>query len=725
VSHGAFGAPGGLAHGSGLLFVSQLVGNAGFFTAVLLLARGLGAEGRGSVAFFIVTAMVLARLSRVGVAEATMVVAARDAESRPVLLANLLLFATASSILMAGVAVSLLALAADRLPAGIDPAILPLIVVAAWAFALVEALNAFLLGCSRFAQRAIITAFSPWLYAVLVAITLLPGGLTVASAAAVWTVAHIAWALLLIVASFRRNRVARPDFALLLNSIRFGLRAWLGSLSNFLNFRIDQLLLAFIATEATLGIYAVAVNASEILLYLPEAAAGALVPLLARSSAQERSAHVLRSFRVLMAVTTLAVVVAALAGPTLLPLAFGTAFGDSVVPFLLLLPGAFGFAALRLFSNALVASGAPGLSSAGPLVSLGVGIALDLVLIPRFGASGAAAGASAAFIAGGITALAIYRSRQPFAIRGLAPRLGDLQPRALFQAGLDLSLPLVLPVRTGIARARSIRWRMRGTPVADKGLRIIYYHRVSDEPDELAVTRRRFREQMDYLASSGFRVVDTVTAATLVRSGEPVERVIGCSFDDGYLDIAEHALPILDHYGFHATVFIVTGVLDGVASLHWYDTQPPLLTWQDVVRLDLRSAFRFEAHSVTHPNLLELDLATARAEIRDSKLTLEAKLGRPVEAFCYPAGLFSRRDRDLVADAGYTSAVSCEPGLNVAETDPLMLRRIQIDARDSLLDFQAKLGGGHDQPLAVRAFYRRLRYGRNALWAARAQGPLS
>ena len=43
----------------------------------------------------------------------------------------------------------------------------------------------------------------------------------------------------------------------------FGLRAWVGTLSRFLNFRVDQILMGFLASEAALGIYAVAVNASQ------------------------------------------------------------------------------------------------------------------------------------------------------------------------------------------------------------------------------------------------------------------------------------------------------------------------------------------------------------------------------------------------------------------------------------------------------------------------------
>ena len=82
-----------------------------------------------------------------------------------------------------------------------------------------------------------------------------------------------------------------------------------------------------------------------------------------------------------------------------------------------------------------------------------------------------------------------------------------------------------------------------------------------------------------------------------------------------------------------------------------------------------------------------------------------------MDAFCYPAGLFGARERALVDEAGFRTAVSCEPGVNTRATDPLALHRIQVDARDSLLDFRAKLLGGHDAPLPVRAAWRRRRYG--------------
>ena len=289
------------------------------------------------------------------------------------------------------------------------------------------------------------------------------------------------------------------------------------------------------------------------------------------------------------------------------------------------------------------------------------------------------------------------------------PREGDVDLDSPIR-GIGPSLPY--PVKAAVTRVRSALWLTRSRGHAnDSGLRVLFYHRVSEDRDDLAVHPRRFREQMDYLAGAGYRVVDIVQIADLLDAGEAPTRTVGLNFDDGYLDVAEHALPVLAEYGFRATVFIATGVTDGRASFAWYRRQPPLLTWAEIAELDRGGTLEFEAHTVTHPNLLAVDDRRAAAEIADSKRELKALLGRPVTALSYPAGLFGQRERRLAAEAGYRVAVSCEPGVNLPNTDRFALRRRQIDARDRLIDFRAKLSGGHDTPLPLRGTYRRLRYG--------------
>ena len=277
------------------------------------------------------------------------------------------------------------------------------------------------------------------------------------------------------------------------------------------------------------------------------------------------------------------------------------------------------------------------------------------------------------------------------------------------QERLTLGPTWVQAVKPALTRARTAAWQARGRP-RRAGLRVLFYHRVSDDPDPLAIAPRRFAAEMDLLRDEGYRVLDVVAAARLLAAGDRLERVVGLSFDDGYRDVADHALPVIERHGFSATVFVATGVIDGTAAFTWYARQPPVLSWSDVAALDAGSPLAFEAHTITHPNLTALGPEAAEREIAGSKTALEQRLGRSVTGFCYPAGLYGERERRLVARAGFRVATTCEPGANTPASDPLALRRTAIDGGDRLADFRAKLAGGHDRPSALRAAYRRVRY---------------
>src|SRR4051812_36203072 len=98
---------------------------------------------------------------------------------------------------------------------------------------------------------------------------------------------------------------------------------------------------------------------------------------------------------------------------------------------------------------------------------------------------------------------------------------------------LALSPRPVLVAKAALTRARSLRWRaLRRPPAA--GLRILFYHRIADESDPLAVSPARFAAQMARLDAAGLRALD-VEAAVAQAAGDL--GVIGLSFDDGYADV--------------------------------------------------------------------------------------------------------------------------------------------------------------------------------------------
>ena len=430
--------PGTIAGNSLRVLGAQVAGNAGYFVSVLLLARGLDPADRGAVAFVTVSALVLSGLASFGTAEATRVFAAQRPAARPRLLSNVVLASAVGALAGAGLACAALAAFDEVRPHGVESVELAAIAGGAVAGAIGLAGTAFLHGCSRFRAYSRLLAAGPWLYALLVAASWAGWGLTVDHAVTAWVVAQAVPALLSCVVAARGTGFGRPDLRLLTETIRYGARAWLGGLAHVLNARVDQVILGLLATQAALGTYAVAVNASEILFYLPSAVATALLPAVARSGGAAGVDSTLRVFRVVMIVTLAAVGTAAVLGPVLLPLVFGAHFSGSVEPFLWLLPSAIGFVASALFSNALLASGAPALSSLGPGVSLTVGVALDFVLIPRLGATGAAIAASAALLCGGTAAAVAYGVRSGLRPGAMVPRWADVElltSRAIRRAG--------------------------------------------------------------------------------------------------------------------------------------------------------------------------------------------------------------------------------------------------------------------------------------------------
>jgi peptidoglycan/xylan/chitin deacetylase (PgdA/CDA1 family) len=251
------------------------------------------------------------------------------------------------------------------------------------------------------------------------------------------------------------------------------------------------------------------------------------------------------------------------------------------------------------------------------------------------------------------------------------------------------------------------------------GIRVFGYHRVSEEPGDLSVHPEAFALQMEEIAATGVEVVPLERALDLLEAGEP-GRHICITFDDGYRDVLENGVPVLERFGFPATIYVPTAIIDGDATFYWYDDPPPALTWDELGRLAAGGLVDIQAHSVTHPWLPSLDDETARREIAGSKTELEAKLGRPVTSFCFPAGLFGRREVGLVRAAGYRAALTTDAGVNRRAGSPALLRRTLVFWDDSPRVFSAKLHGLLDHPSLA---YRRVQRQRRSQTAPGYGGP--
>ena len=236
-------------------------------------------------------------------------------------------------------------------------------------------------------------------------------------------------------------------------------------------------------------------------------------------------------------------------------------------------------------------------------------------------------------------------------------------------------------------------------------LTVLMYHKVNDLPgNPHTVPPARFAEQMGYLAGAGYPVVslDDVLAHYLDGRSLP-QRAVLVTFDDGYRDNLEQALPVLERYGFPAVMFVPLGFVGASAPLPHDAGLPsrgihnPTVGWDDLVELERRGV-RVESHGISHRPLAELDLEEARREIVLSKSELEQRLGRNVQAFAYVKGSrahYRPEHVDLLREVGYALGFTTITGANGPGEDPLQLRRYNVEPY-ALRTFELVLRGACD-----------------------------
>jgi peptidoglycan/xylan/chitin deacetylase (PgdA/CDA1 family) len=217
---------------------------------------------------------------------------------------------------------------------------------------------------------------------------------------------------------------------------------------------------------------------------------------------------------------------------------------------------------------------------------------------------------------------------------------------------------------------------------------ILMYHGVADvaeDPNQLCVTPSRFAEQMASLHRLGLRGVGIGTLVDAIRAGRQ-RGLAGITFDDGYVNVLEAALPELQRRGFTASVFIISDRLGGTNQ---WDEGPawPLLSASQVGEL-AAAGMEIGSHGATHVRLAGLDAGQLEAEVSGSRASLGKLTGIPVRGFAYPYGSMDPPARRAVHDAGYDYA--CAVQTPMADLGLMALPRIYVGQRDGAARMTAK-----------------------------------
>ena len=227
---------------------------------------------------------------------------------------------------------------------------------------------------------------------------------------------------------------------------------------------------------------------------------------------------------------------------------------------------------------------------------------------------------------------------------------------------------------------------------ADDESRVHPYYRTNTSP---AVFARQMRELHEY----GYSTISlSEAAAELENNAVPARKAVVITFDDGHRDFYREAVPVLEENGFIASMFLPTAhIQETTAKFKGREC----LTWSEIRALQSRG-MHFGSHTVSHPQLHDLDEMEMHRELVESKNTIEQKLGTAIESFAYPYAFpeadkkFVIKLRDGLLEAGYRNGVCTMIGSAGPSNDPLFLKRLPVNSCDDSELFAAKLSGAYD-----------------------------
>lgn len=214
---------------------------------------------------------------------------------------------------------------------------------------------------------------------------------------------------------------------------------------------------------------------------------------------------------------------------------------------------------------------------------------------------------------------------------------------------------------------------------------ILNYHQLIEDGTQLPDSRFSLRysmfvQQLKMIQHLGIPVLSLDDWAN--GEGHPDFSVI-LTFDDGFESDHALAIPFLKTMNFHATFFPFT---DGIGTEN-------RITWKNLVEMS-EYGFTIGSHGVSHTDLRTVSTARLIGELRNSKLCIEEKIGKPIEFFALPFGGNNRMIENEAKTAGYSRILTTERRINYTDGSH-QLHRWNIKSDTSLVEFEKMLRLNH------------------------------
>ena len=247
----------------------------------------------------------------------------------------------------------------------------------------------------------------------------------------------------------------------------------------------------------------------------------------------------------------------------------------------------------------------------------------------------------------------------------------------LLKTALAARASLAAPIRR--ARLRQLAAQGRA-PVS-----VLFYHRVSDEhPNCWTISRDSFRRHVDYCCRH-LDLIDLAEVQHRVASDDSPTPAVSFTFDDGYADNCDFALPLLIERQIPCTYFVTTShVRNRSPFSHDARVGVPLkVNTVGQIREAADCGVEIGCHARTHFDFSQVhDKRVIRREIIDAKEELEQMIGKPVGYFAFPYGLpahLTPEAIEMIHAAGFVGFCSAFGGYNLPGRDAFHIRRCHGD----------------------------------------------
>lgn len=234
-----------------------------------------------------------------------------------------------------------------------------------------------------------------------------------------------------------------------------------------------------------------------------------------------------------------------------------------------------------------------------------------------------------------------------------------------------------LQQETGKVKAGDVRPVTPPPPIP-----VLNYHSITVDPGNRAtITPEKFEAQMIYLSENGFTPLSLQQFTDILEGNESApDKPVLLTFDDGYADNYEHALPLLKKLGFHATLFMSPGMVDDGYFLNW-----------EQIKEMHEAGWDIQPHGMTHPHLPLLKKDKQEYELMEARRQIEEQLGTIADVYCYPYGEWNQTTIKILKENEFRYAFTIEQGMTTSKQDPLKLKRIFVNGEESIEKWKGRL----------------------------------